>query len=520
MTPKLLGGLAVTAVIVIALLVAPRSRRTTGLADEVAATLETVNTWHWRGWRMVNDKKVDWEIWGRKKPYFYREQTGTDIVLEDDTRRVQLFAADSGSKRSRGLIIRSPLVSKMTEDGTVSYRSMLHPAFWYGLFKPYKEQGPNAIFRLPATYRADKARGYQYYTVNQKTRLPVQYEQRYQTIKGPWSDEFLQAEYNVQIPAEMTQEPEGGNVQIVDVTGNAKVESVPQENTLTVNGLSIQILPVAVDAEGNVVMRVRGWLGGIPLRGLAQDEEQLGLHVNIGTGGRSAGTPEWYRDDRERTYRFVSGASTRLPAGDWIILLTPVEPLKADSPRPHHLRLALTLTPGLKLPGRSMMMADEAAHAMRFFSLVMHRKINLPDTFTTQPIVEFFPPESRAPFGNFFGFLMASERCGFFSRHAWHTNDEVSRRERLQKALFWGKRAATLVGPNPKHQVGWDYTLADLSIHLGDKKAAERYLRSALAKFAQMDALDEGQKFLKRRTERALKNLDNPDIWDTNLPEP
>ena len=47
------------------------------------AAIQRVNTWHLRGWRLHEGQRVPWEIWGRRSPFYYREQVGEEVTVDD-----------------------------------------------------------------------------------------------------------------------------------------------------------------------------------------------------------------------------------------------------------------------------------------------------------------------------------------------------------------------------------------------------------------------------------------------------
>ena len=83
------------AVFVAAVLVAvtPWKGGKTGAAA-VEAAVQSANTWHLVGWKLRGGQRIPWEIWGRRAPFFYREQIGdeeTYVIGDSGPRRISVL---------------------------------------------------------------------------------------------------------------------------------------------------------------------------------------------------------------------------------------------------------------------------------------------------------------------------------------------------------------------------------------------------------------------------------------------
>jgi hypothetical protein len=57
--------------------------------EPVAPPLDAARaqTWHLKGWREVDGKKLDWELWGQTTPYFCHERLGECVRLSNNDKR-------------------------------------------------------------------------------------------------------------------------------------------------------------------------------------------------------------------------------------------------------------------------------------------------------------------------------------------------------------------------------------------------------------------------------------------------
>src|SRR5207302_1969596 len=79
----LAARLAVTAVLAAALIALLPRQGSRSVGAAVEAAVQRANTWHLVGWKLQGGQRVPWEIWGRRSPFFYREQLGEELNFDD-----------------------------------------------------------------------------------------------------------------------------------------------------------------------------------------------------------------------------------------------------------------------------------------------------------------------------------------------------------------------------------------------------------------------------------------------------
>ncbi|MES2465153.1 MAG: hypothetical protein V4671_31690 [Armatimonadota bacterium] len=145
---------AIAAVVVAFLLVGPRYLSRFAVSD-VRAAVQRAKTWHFVGWRIQDGRKVRWEVWGRRSPFFYREQIGQEILIDDGKQRMRLFPAGGTANRPRPVVLKMPSQTLMETGRSLANQSR---AFLVGIgggdawgsfpsnpFNPYKEQSDGTI---------------------------------------------------------------------------------------------------------------------------------------------------------------------------------------------------------------------------------------------------------------------------------------------------------------------------------------------------------------------------------------
>src|SRR5205823_11620317 len=66
------------------------------IAARVKAAVQRATTWHLKGWRDNRGKRIPWEIWGRRRPFFFREESGEKVVVDDGRERLENFPGAGG----------------------------------------------------------------------------------------------------------------------------------------------------------------------------------------------------------------------------------------------------------------------------------------------------------------------------------------------------------------------------------------------------------------------------------------
>lgn len=355
---KLAGGLAVTLVLTIGLLVAaPRANKALTPAEEVRTALQKINTWHLTGWTLVDGKRVPWEVWGRRTPFFYREQVGEDIVLDDGRQRVAIFAPHSERWRPDGVFLRAPSAPE-SQNVRWSYERMVE--HWKPEWKPWQQTTTEAVFNErdvnmdgPGTV-SDCL-----YTVNKRDWLPIQYELRKGNGKTRQTTAFLRTEYNTPLPETALRPPQ--TMQGYRIYDTQKIPlNLPEENVVHKDGLTVQVKPLLLDKQGNLLLQVRGWFGDT----LIDEQSPIRLYADVPrTMNGEELLPYPTTDDQSRPYTAVYWSRmnySKKQGEPQLIALTPLEPLEPNAPLPNSLSLffnvSLTTPSGMS---KTMGMTDD-----------------------------------------------------------------------------------------------------------------------------------------------------------------
>ncbi len=339
-----LGLMAAGAAIFSALLLPSRTPSRMSAAAEIRQAVSRVNTWHLKGWKLQNGKQTIWEVWGRRSPFFYREQVGEDVVIDDGKRRVSAYAPlDSRSGgRSTGIFLIGPSLQG-GDNVRWSYARLVNQ--WNGDLRPMEQTASEAIYNFPESGifnggAFDSATDLLYY-VSLRTRLPVHYEARLGMADRKQRIAMLDAEFNRAIPVrEDSLDTDTSGYSVLDATKPFPVE----QNMASENGITVRANPLLVGPDGQVLLRVRAWFGSIPLN----DESPVRVNMNAMRWAGSDGmTTPANVDDRNRAYTQVGWDRLRTPRdrSGALMLMTPVDPLPSGASAPARLTVQLTVAP-------------------------------------------------------------------------------------------------------------------------------------------------------------------------------
>lgn len=350
-----LGTVACVAVVAAGFVLVPRpgSHVPGSAAAAVRAALAHVNTWNLSGWKLVQGRRVAWEIWGRREPFYYREQLGDQLLIDDGSRRTLHIPPDAAMGRPRGIAL---VVSSSRADANVTWSySHMAEQFRPG-DKPSSENGNTVTFNLndSGIYGRGIASD-NLYTVDKRTWLPTSYEVRRGRSIDPHrtTAELLRIAYDVPIPAAaLGAPPVPAGYAFLDATGT-RPEAVPSEYAVTRDGLTVQAAPVAADTAGSVILRVRAWLGGERL----DRNGAVGFFASPVQAINAAGEPgttiidsPGCKDDAGRAY--VSASYLPLMFGarsdEMFLLMAPLEPLKTGDQPSSALTVALCAGPTIR----------------------------------------------------------------------------------------------------------------------------------------------------------------------------
>lgn len=303
-------------------------------AGDVRAGLAGVESWHGQGWKTVEGRKVEWEVWGRRAPYLYWARVGDQIRFDNGRERLEVTAA-SRSGRS-GFVLRTR--SRLGLDDWTIHPDRLFAA---GAAEPQPAAAnwrtSTFTTRLPGE-TTQAARTVQF-VVDRKACVPIRYVIRPDNAVEP--TESLALDYGAALPPSVTQPNWPQDYRVIDLLRKGPGLTAAAPGMATAGGFSAQATPLAIDRAGNVLVRVRGWLGGMPL--------DAGAPFMLWVSDREVGgSAPAAADERGRKYRYVPLEGLRLMQhlrlnGDRLMLFAPARPLDRKTPRPRRLTLTLNL---------------------------------------------------------------------------------------------------------------------------------------------------------------------------------
>lgn len=442
MVLKLLGGVAVTAALTLGLLTLPRSHRSsTSFAAEVQQALQQVNTWHLQGWKLQSGKKVSWEVWGRRTPFFYREQVGTELVMDDGQKRTALLGKDPWQPRP--FVLRTPS-NPQAKNIRWSYRKMVEK--WQADLKPWKETPEAVIFNLPDSAVPVGAKtGWKFpqnaitealFTIDRRTRLPMQYEAYRDKAKVA----HLQVAFEVALPKSiLAPPPTPPSFRVYDTTVPAV--GLPRANTVSQEGVTLQLVPLVMDADGHVLLRLKGWLGSTPMDG--KGPFYLHADIRIREAPDAMSEPSPTHDDRNRSYlrvywNVLQRGSMTSP-GYELMLLAPVEPLPKGKPLPKRLTVRGTAYPQLGIRHNDMLGMEDSRLFEREFTLA----VSLPRRVKPMNVDAYLKPGWRKRIVPADGWESREAATDFARAHYYSQVIDYRHldRPRLTRAIEWKQKA-------------------------------------------------------------------------------
>jgi hypothetical protein len=324
------------------------------VAADVQAALAKVDTWHGIGWKTVQGKKLEWEVWGRKTPYFYAVRIGNQIRIDNGRERSEILPSDESSGHP-GLALRT-LSGLALDDWTIQPDQL----FFSLPVEPQQasERWRTVTFRRQV--RGDLGALNTEFVVDKRAQVPIRYEVRAGLAAEP--TEQLRLEYGTELPTALTQASIPKNVSVIDLRGTPLPIAPSKEAEK--GRFAVQAIPVGYDASGNVLVRVRGWADGVRLTKNAPLLMWVSNHAEAQVSLRS--------QDRQPTeYRYVPLEWLRILqhlrlGGDRLMLFTPATPLKPGnkSARRMTLKLKVALTPSPAL--RETAIFDSISEARTF----------------------------------------------------------------------------------------------------------------------------------------------------------
>jgi hypothetical protein len=492
------------------LLALPRSNPSSvSFASEVRQALQNANTWHLKGWKWQFDRRVPWEVWGRRQPFFYREQVGSALIVDDGMKCKAFFAAEEG---------HCPFVLITPSDPQAksirwSYQKMV--AKWRSDLKPWKETAGEVIFDLPEsavpaprdTKRAPDA----FFTINKQTRLPVRYEMR-QTMfrqKQKQVSAQLSIEFDTPLPDSILvppQAPAGALVYDLTLPQDKMTAHLPNVNTVSQNSITAQFMPLVMDADGHILMRLRGWLAGTPIG--PKTPFFAWEYTKTNTGSDVIIEPSPTRDDRGRAYTGVNWDDLQQQNGDLnpIMAFAPVEPLPHGTPLPR----TLTLLPVVSIQLHDMVQDTFGLVDNRLFQCEGTVTVSLPQRTRPIDVSAYLKPGRQ---NVIYGDTLENRKAATYFARAHYYSQAINGlhpdRPRLTRAIVWQRKG---IAASTSSTVQLDRgQLAQLYMVLGDFKDARQILQEIITeshRFPKRAAYDRNMakgilEYLARRERRA-----------------
>ena len=314
----------------------------------VAAALARVNTWHFSGWKLIDGRQVPWEVWGRRSPWLYYERVGDTTTWSDGKQRLRVFAPDPALRRPHGLVVKT-IPDQVSGDlgflGDPAYQSFVNDQrartdstrFGDWSTKLYAQTPSLARFRSQ-----DAASGpilgvnvNRLYTVSKRDWLPTTYQRHFDSRAFARDTEYLGVRYDVDLPDSVVNPPTPNGYSVVDFTQPAIQMAKTGDHISGSHGFQVQAEPVGMDEEGNVLIVVRGWLGGNRLT----PDSAFSLDVSP-FGSPAAGQRQ------NRNFKYVYGSHASAPPSEEVYLTyTPLEPSEVVGSLPDTFHQTLWASP-------------------------------------------------------------------------------------------------------------------------------------------------------------------------------
>jgi hypothetical protein len=257
---------------------------------------------------------------------------GDQIRVDNGRERLEVTTVESGGRS--GVVLRTRSRPAL-DDWTI------HPdrLFAAGPKEPHPDKAGWRTTTFTTRLKGEtplEARTVQF-VVDRGANVPIQYVVRTGDESTP--TDSLTLDYGAELPPSVTQPrwPEGYRTIDLLQTSPARTTSAPGMESA--GAFTVQATPLSVDRSGNVLVRVRGWLAGVPL----DTDAPFLTWVSDQQSGDSAPVAT---DERGRDYRYVPLQWLRLLQhlrlnGDRLMVFAPVQPLGRTAALPRRLTLKL-----------------------------------------------------------------------------------------------------------------------------------------------------------------------------------
>jgi hypothetical protein len=342
-----------------------RKNGTVHAMGDLREALASVNTWKIEGWKLAGGHKMKWEVWGRRRPFFYHEIFGNHEILDDGTTRTIAVPPAAGVN---GVML------KMASDPNL--QSNLGLSMLLGLDRIKSRNGRLVSSGASGeTYMSEISAGIglkvtkqqAFFTFPEGSPLPSRYERVDRVFPKPdgvidtdkLEDDqaesvstlaHLDVKYEVPINTEAMQMPARPGYKLVDTARAPRLPS--RTNVASGGGLTLYAANSWMDSQGDVVLRYEGYIGDA--RCSSDLPANFFTTTNLFVGQNSLGEPVFdnstrYRefectDDLGRHYIPVPVYRFNNDGGESWLVLAPLTSLKPGAPLPRRLMFPLRMS--------------------------------------------------------------------------------------------------------------------------------------------------------------------------------
>lgn len=317
-------------------------------AAEAIEAIKDANTWHIYGWEIQNKKKVVWEVWGRRKPFFYYEHLGDKIVYDDGRQRVQIIPPSA--YQPRGVVVKTVSQPGETNQGwDLSEMMGVLPAH----LKPIRKTQNDLVYQTFDSGGDFLGTGLFGAGVVTHNLCFVNRRNRDLDRLQEWMSMFdrkpltlvqnVSVALNKPIPTGIAAPVAPAGYTVLDATAPLTSPDLPKENAQTANGLTAQVTPVAMDRAGDILLLVCGWFGNTRLTSTVPIQFAASSPQSASTLPRG---PWPYHDSSNRNYVLVwwPNPDVRGRDGDVYLLFAPASPIQPGQSPPQKLTVSFSVS--------------------------------------------------------------------------------------------------------------------------------------------------------------------------------
>ncbi len=412
-------------------------------ATEVKSAIRRANTWHFVGWRMEGNKKVRWEIWGRRQPFFYREQIGGDVMIDNGKSRLRLLPPDRFQTQGYAISLpsqRLPMTGPvMGTEPSEQFIAGIGGDYLDHLYE--KKRGANDVV-FSSIHETGVTKDESLLTISRQTYLPQLYRleravrailpsKRFADSYGsPRTAAELAMVYDVAIPGKVTTLSAPAHFQRIDAP----------------DGLVLRPKVMERDTDGNIHVRIEHWLGG---KRLVVGQVFPWFQTNVLLQCPPYTQPDealYPTDESGRRYLPIAGPANVFDTDRTDLWLAPLEPIAPRSAVARTLTLPvmakLRFDKGIPDPYVTAVWTQIPILSKTTTLFLPLPKSSVPLPFDNQPTSEGLQvPGPVMPLA----FAEAMARYRYYRSGIGENRGVMpwSNREPSRKALFWLDRAIT-----------------------------------------------------------------------------